>query len=216
MRLLLIRHAESLGNQARQIQGQTQEPLTQLGRHQATQLGQFLGQLTWSPTHLYTSPLRRAQETAQIVADCVGGLDITPHPDLQEIDNGVLQGLTWTEAQQQFPDLCQRLESTPLWQPIPGAETPAQAQVRAARFVQDLLSRHANPDRILLVSHGGILPYLLAALLETPCVWGLNIPLTGMFELSLDLDHWPQRHSYGPGHGHLWQIHRFNQTPHLL
>jgi broad specificity phosphatase PhoE len=213
MRLLWIRHAESLGNQAQRIQGQIDEPLTQLGRYQASQLGQFLQQFSWRPTHIYTSPLQRAKHTAEILGGAAG-YPLIAKPDLQEIHNGVLQGLTWAEARQQYPELCQQLESTPTWLPIPGAETPQQLQTRTTRFVEQLLSQHQQTDQVWIVSHGGILPYLLAALLETPCVWGVKIPLTAVFELELHLSHWPNRYQQGLN-PHLWQIHRFNETPHL-
>jgi 2,3-bisphosphoglycerate-dependent phosphoglycerate mutase len=217
MRLLLIRHAESFGNQAKQIQGQTQETLTPTGCQQARQLGYFLRQSSWQPSHIYTSPLPRALQTATILQEIVlgeGAIGLQTHSALSEIHNGILQGLTWAEALQQYPDLCQQLESTPLWQPIPAAETPSHVQARAQEFIAELFTQHQNPDQVWLVSHGGLIPYLLAALLETPCLWSIQIPLTAIFELEIDLEYWPQRHQYAL-ETVFWTIHRFNQTPHL-
>jgi broad specificity phosphatase PhoE len=215
MHLLWLRHAESTGNQAGQIQGQTPEPLTSLGCQQATELGGYLGQQSWQPTHLYASPLQRAQQTAEILARASGHqLAVCPLLDLQEIDSGILQGLTWSQAQQSYPELCQQLEETPTWLPIPGAETPPQCQARAQRLVDFLLSQHQDPDRLWLVSHGGILPYILAALLGTSRVWGISIPLTGVFELEINLKLW--KNTAERTNSSLWQIHRFNQTPHFI
>jgi 2,3-bisphosphoglycerate-dependent phosphoglycerate mutase len=230
MRLLLVRHAESFGNQARQIQGQTDDRLTPIGCQQAHQLGCFLRQASWRPSHIYTSPLPRALQTATILQEQVIGpgdegtgteskatensVPLQTHPALQEIHNGILQGLTWETAQQQYPELCQQLISTPIWQAIPGAETPSQVQARAKAFVGELLRQHHNADQVWVVTHGGLLLYLLAQLLETVCVWDIQIPLTAIFEIEIDLDHWPQRHRYALDTP-FWRIHRFNEMPHL-
>jgi broad specificity phosphatase PhoE len=214
MHLLWIRHAESVGNQAGQIQGQTQDPLTQLGCRQAAQLGSYLQTNTWLPTHVYTSPLPRAQQTAEILMQVSGcSVAVQLLDDLQEIHNGILQGLTWIAAQRKHPDLCQQLESTLEWIAIPGGETPPARQARAQQLIAQLLSRHQTSDRLWLISHGGILPYFLAALLGTPRVWGIQIPFTALFELELNLELWQQPQQMF--NSALCQIHRFNETPHF-
>ncbi|MBD0335798.1 MAG: histidine phosphatase family protein, partial [Cyanobacteria bacterium Co-bin13] len=152
LKLLLIRHAESEGNREGRMAGWQPTPLTAVGRQQAASLGQHLVDKSWQPTHIYCSPLLRSVETLQGVVAEFGwalpessallradkGALLTPLPvslswaeDLKEYQNGVFQGLTWAEAQQRYPDLCQQLESSQDWLPIPGAETLEQGRARA-------------------------------------------------------------------------------------
>lgn len=220
MKILWIRHAESLGNQNLQMQGQLDSLLSDQGQQQAKLLADYLVQSSWPPSHIYSSPLQRAVETAQIlqqvwsVLESQNSCPLHYEAELKEIHAGILQGLTWAEAKQQYPELCAKLESTPEWVPIPEAESLQAVSDRAHQFVHHLLAAHQNGDQIWVISHGGLLPYLLAALIGSDRVWGLQIPPTAMFEFELDRDRWllpsPNTHNTT-----LWKIHRFNETPHL-
>ncbi len=218
MKILWIRHAESIGNQAGQMQGQLEFAVSERGRQQADLLADYLIQNSWQPSHIYSSPLQRAVETTQILLRVQTFLKSNPplcfRTELQEIHSGILQGLTWAEAKQQYPQLCQKLESTPEWVPIPEAESLQQVSDRAHQFIHYLLEAHQHSDQIWVITHGGLLPYLLAALMGSDRVWGLQIPPTALFEFELDRDRWllppPNTHNTT-----LWKIHRFNETPHL-
>lgn len=218
MQLLWIRHAESIANQRGEMQGQADSALSERGRQQAIGLGRYLAEQSWSPSHVYSSPLGRAIATAAILIETlrvVGNSDPVPaviqEPDLQEISNGIFQGLTWAEAQLNYPHLCKQLESNLSWIPIPGAETLEQLHDRSQRFIQNLLKNHQNDDRLWIISHAGILPYLMAALMRSDRVWGLTIPCTALFEFEFNLDYWHcgDHNRYNTA---LWQLHRFNQV----
>jgi broad specificity phosphatase PhoE len=220
MKILWIRHAESIGNQNQQMQGQLEFALSTLGKQQANLLADYLVQASWLPSHIYGSPLQRAAETTQILLQAwateTNHCDFSPNyrAELQEIHNGILQGLTWPQAKRQYPQLCDKLESTPEWVAIPEAESLQEVSDRAHQFVRCLLETHQNGDRIWVVTHGGLLPYLLAALMGSDRAWGMQIPATALFEFELDRDRWllppPNTHNTT-----LWKIVRFNETPHL-
>lgn len=223
MKLLLIRHAESIGNQEQRIQGQTEFELSSWGQDQAQQLAQRLKAENWYPTHVYCSPLRRAVQTLdyllQPFLQNLPGVEdppipVTVAPALKEIHNGILDGLTWSEAQRQYPELCQVLEASPDWYPIPGAESLTLLRDRTHQFIHTLLAQHHNRDRLWIVTHGGILQYLIAALLGCDRIWGLSMPPTSLFEFSLDLSRWSSSDltRLNPS---LWQIQRFNDSQHL-
>ena len=211
MNLLLIRHAESLGNTQQRMMGQLEDPLSPAGSLQAQLLGQFLPASL--PTHLYCSPLQRAVVTLEIILAChserVDPLQIQVTEALLEIHNGILQGLTWQEAEQLHPQLCQQLIGTQEWIPIPGGETLVSCCDRTQHFIQTLYQTHKNTDRIWIVTHGGILQYLIAAILKTPQIWGIQIDNTALFEFELDLTH---HSTHNP---QLCRILRFNDRPHL-
>lgn len=235
LKLLLLRHAESLGNQAGQMEGWQSTPLSDQGWQQATALGQRLVMAGWQPTHIYCSPLRRAAETLQGMAAQFGWLTTAdpavpgadgaftalqlPQPliwseELKEYQNGIFQGLTWAEAQQRYPDLCQRLETSPDWLPIPGAETLEAGRARATRFVEAMLERHQDGDRIWVISHHWLLQHLISSLLGCDRTWGLTIPPTALFEFSLDRQRW-QTTDVNRWNSELWQIESFNDCQHL-
>ncbi|MBE9138714.1 histidine phosphatase family protein [Nodosilinea sp. LEGE 07088] len=236
LKLLLVRHGQSVGNTEGRMEGVSSTGLTPLGVQQSQRLGQHLATMGWHPTHLYCSPLKRATATLAILTEGLGQLSsanstqpqpsppspaplaadhtlpVTVLDDLKEYDCGIFTGLTWAEACDRYPDLCHQLETSLDWQPIPQAETLAQGQGRARRVVDTLLS-HGNGDRVMVVSHQWILQQVIAQLMGCDRTWGLPIGNTGCFEFWLDRDRWPQP---GPNrlNTELWQIKRFNDTSH--
>lgn len=219
MHVLMVRHAESLGNREYRIQGRVDYALSEQGIEQAHALGQSLAENAWKPTHIYTSTLQRALHTAEILRDYWATRESTasvmPYPDLQEIKNGVLEGLTWAEVQETHPELSAALMASSDWIPIPGAESLKAARDRAQQFIQTITTQHQNEDRLWVITHGGFLQYLVAAILGSDRTWGLSIPPTAVFEFELDLDRWntTDQNRYN---ALLWKICRFNDAAHLL
>src|SRR5574342_920034 len=107
VRLLLIRHAESRGNHEGRLQGRKEFPLTERGVRQAELLAERLQ--SQGVAALYSSPIRRAHDTALATAT-VAGLAVIPEPRLQEYDFGEqLSGLTWQEIRDQHPEIIEAL-----------------------------------------------------------------------------------------------------------
>lgn len=243
LKLLFIRHAQSVGNQQKRMQGCGEFELSHEGRRQATQLASRLLAENWRPTHVYSSPLKRAVQTTEIllsrfladplpstVSDLVDGEVDVPlnllasrHGDivvdyadeLQEFQNGILQGLTWAEAIATYPDLCAQLESSPDWIQIPGAESLQDARDRAQCFIQRVLAHHQDGDRVWIVTHSWILQHLIAELLGCERSWRLHARNTALFEFWLDRARW-ERMDENRFNTDLWQIHRFNDHKHLV
>jgi len=228
LKLLLIRHAQSTGNVQKRMEGQSSTSLTALGKQQAQQLAQSIlpapahqPATSW-PTHLYSSPLLRAQQTAHPLIDKLRRLD---HPfqavvdsRLQEIHQGVFQGLTWPEAQAQFPDLCAQLMSSLEWQPVPEAESPAAASARSHRWLQHILSTHRFGDTVWAISHAGIMLHLIAEIMGRDRTWQIDIAHTATFEFWLSrpscpsgdrLSETPPSNAFSP---EKWILKRFNQV----
>jgi probable phosphoglycerate mutase len=151
--IVLVRHGETDWNRERRFQGHADTPLNDAGRSQAAALAEALAAEDVSA--VYTSPLRRASETAAIVADRLG-LDARPLKALREIDVGDWQGLTVYEVQERHPE-AQDWRSG--W---PGGETYDEL---SARVVPALLALGAeHPDECLLaVTHAGPVRAALAA-----------------------------------------------------
>jgi broad specificity phosphatase PhoE len=111
---------------------------------------------------LYTSPLRRARETAEIIAQLVKVI-VRVDANLREIDAGIPADLSVEEAGERFPDLLADGRTMP-GGPFPGGESLDRFQQRIRASVDRVLSRHPD-EAVAIVTHGGpIVAYLRAFL----------------------------------------------------
>ncbi len=99
--LVLVRHGETDWNAEHRFQGHADPPLNDRGRAQAHALADELRGTPFDAA--YTSPLRRAAETAEILAVELQ-LPVRPVEALREIDVGEWQGLTRAEVRERYPD----------------------------------------------------------------------------------------------------------------
>ncbi len=153
--LTLLRHAESEGNALGYYQGQSDYPLSEKGWEQARALARRWRDESLSFDHILSSPLSRARQTAQIIAEALE-LPVAFDPQWMERDNGVLAGLKPSEAQALHP----RPDFAHPYLPIgESGESQWELYLRAGRCMVDLLRR--PPGEYLVVSHGGLLNMVL-------------------------------------------------------
>jgi len=212
MRFVFVRHAESVANAEERLAGHDDFELTDLGRTQARALHDRLNVEGFRPTHLYSSPLKRAAETARIVSGS-WPLPIVDWDDLMETDIGVFSGLTWDEIRSRYPDLGPRVEKSRMYDEVPGAERAAEKRARGRRVVEDVLARHSNGDTVVLFTHGGILQWIFTALMDSERAWSLGARNTALFDFAIDSEQW--RNGDGRDDTSLWRIERFNDSDHL-
>lgn len=166
------------------MQGQADPPLDALGRAQALALAQRLRSETFHA--LYSSPLARARETAEIIAAPLG-LPIRFDDRLMERDLGAWTGLTGDEARERFPE-----QAGGEWRRLgpPGGENQAALMARAAAVFADLVAAHPE-HAVAVVSHGGLLNAYLAHLLGLPLErWvTFHFENTGLARLGLEAGH---------------------------
>ena len=96
--LLLARHGNTFesGQTPTQVGAKTDLPLTAQGQKQAEQIAVYLLENRMSPAAIYTGPLKRQKETAEIIANRLK-MKILPEIALTEIDYGPWEGLTSEE-----------------------------------------------------------------------------------------------------------------------
>src|SRR4028118_944548 len=154
--LLLVRHGQSTANAMGVWQGQMEFPLSEEGRRQASLAGQALAGTDYDA--IYSSPLARAFETAEIIARESGFAgEVVPMRGLIERHGGVLEGHTWADQEERNPAFAQEFLSLPeeeRWA-FAGAETDEQVMARFEAALDKIRSRHPEGARIVVVSHGG-------------------------------------------------------------
>src|SRR3990170_2183319 len=101
LRLLLLRHAETDWNRERRYQGWTDTPLSAAGLGQAEAAARLLAGSRLGA--VWASPLRRARDTAAVIA-APHGLEVQTDPAFREMRFGPWEGLTASEARARFPD----------------------------------------------------------------------------------------------------------------
>ena len=108
-------------------------------------------------SHIYSSDLLRAKETAEIVANALS-LEVTYLPQFREANNGLLAGMLKTEAAEKYPGV---YWNTLGWtEPWPEGESPEQFFHRIQRAWYEF-KRHVENRTVLLVSHGGVMNIIL-------------------------------------------------------
>lgn len=214
MKLIFVRHAQSLGNAGGLLQGRAEYDLSEKGFQQAALLHRRFQDEGLMPTHIYSSPQIRAARTADIVS---GSWDhpITRWDELMEHDIGVFSGLAWPEIQQKYPQVAAEFEKNRDWEVVEGAETSEERRARGRRVVDTILSRHDNSDVVLMFTHGGIMGHMLAALMGTDRTWSLGVQNTAVFEMNVDAERWWQNDHATYHNTELWRVTRFNDSSHL-
>ena len=160
LHLILVRHGETEWNAQRRYQGQSDVPLSKLGRRQAERIAARLA--GEKIDFIYASDLKRAWETATPISKEVD-LEILSEPRLRELKFGILEGLTFDEAEAQYPEMIAAwmddFNNTPK-----GAETIDLFNARIVSFLDDLKREH-DEQVVLLVGHGGSLSEILRVVL---------------------------------------------------
>jgi broad specificity phosphatase PhoE len=154
--ILLARHGETDWNRDLRFQGHADPVLNDAGRAQAAELSSALADEALAA--VYSSPLRRAFETARTVA-AGHGLEPVAVEALREVDVGSWQGLTRAEVEERFPEQYARwLDHAQGWE---DGETYEEMGERVVTALLELATAHQG-ERILAVTHGGPIRAALA------------------------------------------------------
>jgi broad specificity phosphatase PhoE len=165
-RLFIIRHGETLANREFRYIGSRDDPLSELGQTQATQVAEALAVLPIAA--VYSSPLQRAYNTAMPIAER-HALNAQKIDALRECGFGIWEGMSRAEVLARSPEDAQHLHE---WErdaniAPPGGESMAVLQGRVCSGVEQLALAH--PDQsIVLVSHVGPIKALMCAALGVP------------------------------------------------
>ncbi len=141
-KIYLLRHGETNWNLERKMQGIQDIPLNDSGKEQATRCSKYF--IDKDIEAIYSSPLSRAKETAQIIADTLNISQVNTDMGFIERDFGKASGLTFEEYHSYPDDYDFCIEDFTL------------SSIRIMNAIKSSLDSHPNSN-ILIVSHGAIL-----------------------------------------------------------
>ena len=150
MQIVLVRHGATDWNLQGRCQGSTDRDLSDVGIRQADQIAELLSEQEINA--IYSSSLRRAQQTAERISQ-PHKLPVLIEQDVRELDHGELEGLTFNEIKANYGDFLVRWRSEPAEICVPGGERLADVAERAWNGLNQIVQRHADAERILVVSH---------------------------------------------------------------
>jgi broad specificity phosphatase PhoE len=165
--LYLLRHGATAANLERpyRLQGRrVNPPLAELGISQAKLTRDLLANVHFD--HIYTSPLHRAAQTAQILGEG-RSLEVRTLDQLAECDVGRWEGKTWEEIRLHDSERSRLFEADPACHGYPDGETFQQVADRVGPCLDRLINGHAG-EQLLVIGHHVVNRVYLAGLLGLP------------------------------------------------
>ena len=206
MRLILVRHGDAYAGFEGVVAGERGcTGLTPLGRRQAGALRDHLtstGRVR--PDVLLASVLRRAVETAEIIAPGLGLEAVRQECDLCEVHTGEADGLAWAEYAARYGSFDMEAEPERVF--APGGESWRSFHERVQRMLERIAGEFAG-QTVVAVCHAGVIMASMRTLL------GIPHPGTGarIRPVNTGLTEWERDTDSGR-----WTLHSFNEHDHLL
>ena len=174
-RLLLVRHGDTELNSAERYWGHSDVKLSASGFRQAEKLRRRLA--AEKIDAIYSSDLSRASVIAETIAS-EHRLEVITCAELREINFGKLEGLTFAEISQLYPEVAKLWTGRISSLKFPGGEGLDEFDKRVGKFM-NRLEKHSPEETILIVAHAGVLRVLLCRLL------GIELKHRRQFRLDL-------------------------------
>ena len=182
-KIFLVRHGQDVDNATGILNGRRDTELTELGRKQAKKVADKLSDN--DVQIIYTSPLRRAYETARIIATELGIKEVIADEHLTEREFGILTGKPVSDISK-YTDKILPTDRVNYFLEVEGAESFPALLSRGEKILDEIRKRH--PDKnVLIVTHGDIGKMIRAAYHGWTWKAGLKTPYfdnTGVLELS--------------------------------
>lgn len=159
--LYIVRHGQTHKNKQKLLQGRSNTPLNDEGRSQALEVGAKLNEMGIKPEKLYSSPLIRAVETAELIGSaCAGDAEVHTDDRLIEMDYGPFEGMNLTNPAPEVMAFFMDFAGTPA---PDGMEQLSSVVARSGEFLEEIRAEAAEHD-IIISTHAiamkGLLEYL--------------------------------------------------------
>lgn len=149
--VILVRHGQTAWNLEDRFRGRANIPLDETGMVQAEAAAHYI-LAHWFPKAVYCSPLLRARQTAEKIAQPLH-LHERVHPGLLDIDYGAWEGFTPDDLRDQgWGKALEAWYMQPHDAPIPGGETLQAVRLRAMGALSEIVERHCG-ETVVIVAH---------------------------------------------------------------
>ncbi|XP_056169803.1 phosphoglycerate mutase-like protein 4 isoform X2 [Syzygium oleosum] len=157
--IVVVRHGQTECNVEKIIRGHLDVELNEVGRLQAHAVADRLSK-EGEISAIYSSDLKRATETAELIAIACGGVEVTKDPALRDRNAGILQCLKRSDAANVYPQAYEAYRSHRRDQEIPGGgENKYQLYQRCTTCLRNIGLKHKG-ERVVVVTHGSFLACL--------------------------------------------------------
>ena len=176
-KIILVRHGETEWNVAEIFRGRTDIELNETGIRQAELLAEYLSKAKIDA--IYSSPLRRALKTAEIIAG-YHQLDVDINSGLTDFNFGKWQGLSHQEVKNKYRELYAEWINHPERVKMPAGESLDVIRKRAMGVVAKLVANCKGT--VALVSHRVVNKVLICALLglDNTHFWNIKLDTCGV------------------------------------
>lgn len=177
MIVYVIRHGLTELNKKRVLNGQIDEPLAPEGIEQAKAAIEFVPK---EVNHIYTSPMLRARQTAQVINEKLN-LPLSVQDELREINMGSVAGTSW-DTLESGQELKRKHRSAEFDYRSLGGESAEEVRVRLIAFLKVINKKHGDGE-VLLITHGGIIRILNLLESDKPLLDEMENAILRTFEL---------------------------------
>ena len=161
--IIFLRHGQAKNNTERVLAGRTPGvPLTDNGIDQAKKAAEFIEKM--NVAKIYTSPIERAQQTAEIVGDH-NAIDVISDKRLIELDMGKFTGLKYDEIFEKHGNVFLKFYSGDLELAHNGVETFAEVKNRVLDVIEHVIGQHKD-ENVLLVTHMDPIKAVLSSVMD--------------------------------------------------
>lgn len=165
MKLIFIRHGQTDWNVQGKIQGSYDSELNDTGIKQAMKLSKKLLSLNYRFSKIYSSPQKRALKTAEILSKS-SNVDYVSMKDLQEMNMGKWEGLSWSEVEDKYPNEYKEWYLNRRYTNTPDGESYQDMLERVLKAINKIINE--NNDDVVIVSHSAVIMCLQCYVTNTP------------------------------------------------
>lgn len=165
MKLIFVRHGQTDWNVQGKIQGSYDSELNSTGINQAMKLSEKLLSLNYKFSKIYSSPQKRALKTAEILSKS-SNVDYVLMKDLQEMNMGKWEGLSWKEVEEKYPTEYKKWYLNRRYTKTPDGESYENMLERVLKSIDKIINE--NTHDVVIVSHSAVIMCLQCYVTNTP------------------------------------------------
>ncbi|MBY0552150.1 MAG: histidine phosphatase family protein [Candidatus Obscuribacterales bacterium] len=172
--IIFVRHGDTLQTESGKLYNDHSVPLTEKGQQQAHGVAKWIP--SQKPSMLLCSRADRVRSTAEVLSAELQ-LQYQVVPELNELCPGEWEGRSYLELKKEEPEQYHKWCQDPIRHCPPGGESIVQLYDRVKKEIDELIERN-HGERIILVTHAGVIRSALVAALGMPIdnFWRISVP----------------------------------------